>query len=328
MPMNRMYQRLRVFVFAPLAIWCFLLLWNCAPARTSDVEPLKALIVTGQSSRSHNWEVSSLILKQLLEQTGLFKVDIAASPPKGSDMEDFRPNFAAYNVVVLDYNGSEHPDERLQEGDAWSEQTKTAFVEYVKSGGGVVTFHSADNSFPEWKEFNEIIGLGGWGNRDERSGPYVRLRDGKFVLDNSPGRGGSHPPRHEFQVVTRDREHPITKGLPEKWMHAEDELYSQLRGPAKNLTVLATAYADTSLRGGTGEHEQVLFTIQYGQGRVFHDVFGHVGVRDSFPYPSVDCVGFIVTFQRGAEWAATGKVTQQVPKDFPTATEVRRRVGE
>ena len=314
--MNRMNQRLKFFVFALLAIGCFLLLWNCSPARSPDAGPLKALIVNGQCNRSHNWKVSSPILKQLLEQTGLFNVDIATSPPAGGDMENFRPDFATYNVVVLDY-----------EGDSWPEQTENAFVKYVKSGGGVVVYHAADNAFPEWKEFNEIIGLGGWGNRDERSGPYVRFRDGKVVLDNSPGRGGSHPPAHEYQVVTRDREHPITKDLPEKWMRAADELYSELRGPAKNLTVLATAYADTSQRGGTGEHEPVLFTIKYGKGRVFHDVFGHVGPRDSSLIPAMDCVGFIVTFQRGAEWAATGKVTQKVPEDFPTATVVRRWKG-
>ena len=31
----------------------------------------------------------------------------------------------------------------------------------------------------------------------------------------------------------------------------------------------------------------------------------------------MQCVGFIVTFQRGAEWAASGKVTQKIPYDFP-----------
>jgi hypothetical protein len=34
------------------------------------------------------------------------------------------------------------------------------------------------------------------------------------------------------------------------------------------------------------------------------------------------CVGFIVTFQRGAEWAASGNVTQAVPFDFPNAAGV------
>ncbi|MHC4185812.1 MAG: HEAT repeat domain-containing protein, partial [Planctomycetota bacterium] len=276
---------------------------------SADAAALKALIVNGQNN--HNWQASSPILEQILEQTGLFTVEIATSPSKGGDMKRFAPRFADYDVIILDYNG-----------ESWAAPTKAAFVEFVKSGGGVVVYHAANNSFPEWGEYNEIIGLGGWGGRDEKSGPYVRWRKGKIVRDMSPGRGGSHGPRHDFQVVIRDKKHPVTRGLPTKWMHAEDELYSQLRGPAQNLKVLATAYADAK-RKGSGEHEPTLFTVSYGRGRVFHTVLGHVG-RSGGPLPAMECVGFITTFQRGTEWAATGKVTQKVPEDFPTETEVRR----
>ena len=157
-----------------------------------------------------------------------------------------------------------------------------------------------------------MIAVGGWGGRNEKSGPMVRYRDGKIVLDNSPGRGGSHGPQHEFVVETRDRLHPIMAGLPQKWMHVKDELYSTLRGPAKNLTLLATAYADPAQKG-TGENEPMLFTVRYGKGRVFHTVLGHAPEQ-------MRCVGFIVTYLRGTEWAATGRVTQvEVPDDFPTA---------
>jgi hypothetical protein len=41
---------------------------------------------------------------------------------------------------------------------------------------------------------------------------------------------------------------------------------------------------------------------------------------------ALSCVGFITTFQRGTEWAATGTVTQQVPPAFPTAETVSYRV--
>jgi type 1 glutamine amidotransferase len=92
-------------------------------------------------------------------------------------------------------------------------------------------------------------------------------------------------------------------------MHVDDELYGWLRGPAKNLTVLATAFAPKDL-GGAGEHEPVLFTVQYGKGRVFQNALGHTGKE-------LKSVAFIATFLRGAEWAATGKVTQPVPDDFP-----------
>jgi type 1 glutamine amidotransferase len=116
------------------------------------------------------------------------------------------------------------------------------------------------------------------------------------------------------------------KGLPAKWLHAKDELYERLCGPAENMTILATAYADEEMNAppwnknvkGTGMHEPVLFTIDYGKGRVFHTILGHMGY-------SMECVGFMTTFLRGAEWAATGRVTQQVPEDFPSADDISIR---
>ncbi len=149
----------------------------------------------------------------------------------------------------------------------WPEATQKAFVDYVKNGGGLVVYHFACAAFPQWKEYNEIIGLGGWGGRNEKAGPYVRWKDGKFVRDESPGKGGGHGPSQPFQLVIREPNHPITQGLPEKFMHVSDELYGWLRGPANDLTVLATAFAPKEL-GGAGEHEPLLFTVGYGKGRV------------------------------------------------------------
>ena len=273
--------------------------------RKENKGPLKALIVDGQNN--HDWKGTTPVLKSLLEETGLFTVEVATSPKGGQPMDSFKPNFAEYDVIVANYTG-----------DNWPKETQDALVEYMNNGGGLVIFHAADNAFPKWKEWNEMIAIGGWGGRNEKSGPMVRYRDGKVVFDNSPGPGGTHGPQHEFQIVTRDRNHAITAGLPEKWMHASDELYSKLRGPAKNMTVLATAYADPS-KQGTGEHEPMLFTVRYGKGRIFHTAIGHAAEQ-------LRCIGFIVTYQRGAEWAATGRVTQvDVPDDFPTADKVSIR---
>jgi type 1 glutamine amidotransferase len=266
----------------------------------------KTLIITGQNN--HKWQASSPILKQILDETGLFSSEIMITPKTGGDMKTFNPDFSKYKLVVLDYNG-----------DSWTEKTNTAFVDYVKNGGGVVIYHAADNSFPGWKEYNEMTGLGGWGDRNQKSGPYVYYKNDQLITDTTAGIGGTHGKRREFIVRTRIIDHPITKGLPARWLHGTDELYSLLRGPAKNMQILATAFADSAAGGGTMRDEPMLMTITYGKGRIFHTTMGHA---DEGGGPSMQCVGFITTLQRGAEWAVTGDVTQKVPWDFPSAAGV------
>jgi type 1 glutamine amidotransferase len=242
-------------------------------------------------------------LKKLLEETGLFTVDVATTPSKGGDMSQFHPEFKKYRVVISNYNG-----------EPWSKETQDAMVAFVRAGGGFVSVHAADNAFPKWPEYNEMIGVGGWEGRNEKAGPYLRLRDGKWVKDMTPGVGGSHGKQHEFVIVTRAPDHPIMKGLPARWMHAKDELYDRLRGPANNVLVLASTFS-TKESGGSGEEEPSLMVVPFGEGRVFHTAMGHNNGPD---ISAQRCVGFIATFQRGTEWAATGKVTQKVPADFPT----------
>jgi hypothetical protein len=168
-----------------------------------------------------------------------------------------------------------------------------------------------------------MIGLGGWGNRTEKDGPYVYFNNEKMVIDTAAGRGGSHGKRQPFEIRMRNTEHPITKGLPTRWMHGSDECYSELRGPAKNMEILATAMSPKNA-GGSGRHEPMLMTISYGKGRIFHTVLGHADEQGG---PALECAGFIVTLQRGAEWAASGKVTQKIPYDFPNAAGVSLRAG-
>ena len=266
----------------------------------------KTLIITGQNN--HNWKASSPVLKQILDETGLFSTEIMTTPDKGGDMKSFNPDFSKYKLVVIDYNG-----------DSWSEKTNSAFVDYVNNGGGVVIYHAADNSFPKWKEYNEMIGLGGWGDRNQKDGPYVYYKNNQLIVDTTAGIGGTHGKRREYLVRTRIADHPVTKGLPVRWLHGNDELYSLLRGPAKNMQILATAFADSAAGGGTMRDEPMLMTITYGKGRIFHTTMGHA---DEGGGPSMHCTGFITTLQRGAEWAVTGNVTQKIPWDFPSAAGV------
>jgi type 1 glutamine amidotransferase len=274
------------------------------------------------------------MLKHYLEDSRLFQVDIARTrftwngkkregawlPLAGSgETEDlpepradpgFKPACGQYKLVISNL-GNRAAD--------WPEETQRAFEVYVRNGGGFVAVHAASNAFGQWEEYNRMIGLGGWGGRRETSGAYLYYnRAGELVRDTTtPGGAGAHGARHEFLITVRDAHHPITRGLPAQWLTSEDECYARMRGPALNLTILATA-KDISERAPTDRHEPTLMVVQYGKGRVFHTTLGHDA-------PALEGVGFIVTFLRGAEWAATGKVTQPVPADFPTAEKTSSR---
>ncbi|MDR1860170.1 MAG: ThuA domain-containing protein [Bacteroidales bacterium] len=278
----------------------------------SAKKPVRALIITGQNN--HNWPVSNVVLKQTLESSGLFQASVIVSPSKGKDMSGFNPDFGSCDVVVLDYNG-----------DPWPEAVRQQFVQFVRKGGGVVVYHAADNAFADWKEFNEMCALGGWEGRNEKSGPYVYWKDGALVRDTSPGSGGSHGAQHEYVLTARTPNHPITKGLPVQWKHGRDELYDRMRGPGNIDALLYTAYADPD-KHGSGREEPLMFTVRFGRGRIFHTMLGHAG-STADDNPSMQCAGFQVLLLRGTEWAATGKVTQPVPADFPTAQQTSTRAN-
>ncbi len=271
--------------------------------------PIRVMLLDGESGGPyHKWQIITPLLKKQLDETGLFQVDVVTAPPANGDFSNFKPEFAKYPVIVFNYDA---PDER------WSAELKSSFEQYIKNGGGLVIVHAANNAFGNWKEFNEMIGVGGWRGRDEKSGAYWFFKDGKLMSDPAPGKAGNHGTRQPYQITLRDTNHPITKGLPKVWMHQGDELYTNLRGPGKNMNVLGTAFADPTNRG-TNRDEPLLMTLSYGKGKIFHTALGHDIV-------ALSCVGFATTFQRGTEWAATGKVTQKVPANFPTANSISYR---
>jgi len=293
---------------------------------------IKVLIIDGQNNHAV-WPKSTVMMKQYLEATGRFVVEVARTQttwqankeqaylPMASDLSTtdlpepkvdpaFQPKFKKYEVVISNF-GWKAAD--------WPLRTQKMFEKFVAKGGGFVSVHAADNSFPKWTAYNQMIGLGGWGGRDEQNGPYVYYTDqGELVKDTTPGEAGKHGSRHEFPVTVRVKDHPITKGMPEVWLTTADECYAMLRGPAENMTVLATG-KDLSENAPTDRHEPVLMVLDYEKGRVFHTTLGH-------DTRSFEGVGFQTSFLRGVEWAATGAVTQPIPKDFPRAEKATSRV--
>jgi hypothetical protein len=286
-----------------------LLLASVAVAAQAPRTAIPVMLLDGESAgRYHDWQRVTPALKKMLDETGLFAVTVVTAPATTGELAGFDPHFANYRAVVMNYDA---PQER------WPAALKASFERYMTEGGGLVSVHAADNAFAGWQAFNEMTGVGGWRGRREDAGPFWFYRDGTLASDASPGSAGSHGRRTPFLVTVRDATHPIMRGLPPTWMHQGDELYARLRGPGKNMTVLATAFSDPANKG-SGRDEPQLMAVQYGKGRVFHTTMGH----DIVALSSVD---FVVTLQRGTEWAATGKVTQKVPASFPTAQTVSYR---
>ena len=292
----------------------------------ADSPKIRVLMIDGQNN--HKWAETTPLLKAILEQAGIFTVAVSTTPPgaakppqlpknatpqqqaehlellKTLSVKDaerraksaglwaaWHPHFSDYDVIVSNYNGED-----------WPPEVRAAFVDYVKNGGGFVCYHAADNAFPDWPEYNEMIGIGGWNHRTAKAGSYLHFKNGAWIPEQLPGPCGGHGAQNEFLVKTEAPEHPIMLGLPPQWMHAQDELYNHLRGPAKNVTVLASAVSDL-----THEPEPMLMAISYGQGRVFHTTLGHY-------VEALNGLGFQITFARGVEWAATGKVTLPAPR--------------
>lgn len=301
--------------------------------QTETRDTIRVLIIDGQNNHTV-WPKSTVMMKTYLEQTGLFTVDVYRTNPVWRAHEHpaflaycnhrehfavdkpvtdptFNPTFENYDVVVSNfgYNAA-----------YWPEATQQSFEAYMAGGGAFVAVHAANNAFPDWQAYNEIVGLSGWGGRNENHGPYVYFDEqGNEIRDTGQGNAGAHGTKHEFQITARTP-HPITQGMPTTWMHTKDECYGNLRGPAENLTIIASALCPLEEKG-TGKHEPMLMTVTYGKGRIFHTTLGHQQV-------SFESVGFITTFLRGTEWAATGEVTIPIPSDFPTEVQSTHRPFE
>lgn len=316
-----------------LALLCCL--HSMAPAAES------VLILDGRNN--HDWQRTTTALKETLEESKLFTVSVATAPedragpppqrPKVEDavyldakakydalVKSLKPDlearwakwnvdFSRHKAVVLNYNGPE-----------WPGSMKASFVEFVKNGGGVVLIHAANNGFANWPEFNEMIGLG-W--RKGGFGKCLVISNSGAVEDCCAGDNSGHGSKHAFVVTHRQPAHPILAGLPVEWMHARDELYHHMRGPAENVTILASAFSDETERG-SGRHEPLLWEVPCGKGRVIVYAMGHVW-RGDVDQPSLDCVGFQTLLKRSVEYAATGKVTQALPAEFPSKTSILSR---
>jgi type 1 glutamine amidotransferase len=149
------------------------------------------------------------------------------------------------------------------------ENAQQNLLNFVKDGKGFFVQHLASASFPKWEEFGKLCGR-------------------KWVMGTS-----GHSPRSVFKAKVINKQHPITAGLDD--FEIDDELYSKLQGTGE-INVLVEGDSDFSKKA-----EPLVFTLNYGKGRVVHNAFGHD--RKALMTPNVQKI-----IARGVEWAATGKV--------------------
>jgi uncharacterized protein len=252
-----------------------------APAQAPRSK-LQALIITGQNG--HDWKGAEPVLRKVLEDSGRFEVRV---------VEEFRgagaETLAPYDAVILNYYEKKQPELR------WGERADTALLNYVRSGKGLVVYHFSTAAFEGWTE-------------------YEKMCAGNWRPNN-----GHHSARHDFQVDIKDGDHPITRGMKAKFPQPNDELYANLKWqPEGSYHVLATAWDDHSLYDktktkqpipGAGLNQPMLWTVNYGNGRVFVTALGHDA-------DAMKSAGFAATLARGTEWAATGSVTIPLPDEL------------
>jgi type 1 glutamine amidotransferase len=236
------------------------------------------LIITGDHA-GHAWRETTPFLTDILTRAGM-KVDVTETPAK--DLTS--GNLARYDVFLLNYKDTKNgrPETR------WSEENKQAFIDAVRGGKGLVVYHYASSAFTGGsafdKEFERAI-AGGWRKL------------------------GNHGKRHVFTVTIRKSDHPITRGMPEQFAHANDELYQNSVMFPDNV-VLAMAFSDSKLdRRNSGKDEPVVWVATFGKGRVFENALGHdvAAMKD---------LGFQTLMIRGVEWAATGDTHFPVPSEL------------
>jgi len=204
-----------------------------ASATAADSK-IRVLLLSG--SNNHNWKETTPFIKNVLEQSGKFTVDVT------EDVPNLKPDaFTPYTLVFCNYN-----DFGKKPAVSWSPETRKAFLDHLAKGNGFLALHAGSSVFYDWQEFQNYC-CGTWKN------------------------GTNHGAIHINQVSFSGEPSPITEGLKPFWIR--DEFWQKIL-VAPGAKAHSTVTPDPK-SGGSGKPEPILFTTTIGKGRGCGYFLGH-----------------------------------------------------
>ena len=220
-------------------------------------------------TNDHDWQFTSENYKTFLEQTLRFQVTVTTTP---AEVLADPAEIAKYQAFFLDYNGPR-----------WGEAAEANFVKAIRDEGkGLVVTHASSSAFKGWQEYEQMLG---------------------YVARDGAGQGKVH----DFDVQVVDHNHPVSAQLLPLSGHQDELYHGMTRVPDARLRVLLGAHSSKE-SGGTGKREPLVLIGQYGKGRVFHSMLGHVWPGRPETRSSVETPAFKFLISRGTEWAAGERV--------------------
>ena len=240
---------------------------------SSTTQTIRVLILSGQGS--HDWGITTPVLRQTLADTGRFDVRVCEIPVALS-----AETLARFDVVIDNCGGS-----------GWGNATEAAVEAFVKGGKGLVAVHAAVQGSAAEESHSGASAQAG-----ESALPrhWKLLKVASMVMTDAP-----HSADRFLEIKLDLANHPIVQGIANGLRIADRLQESLTLTPGAEVVASAREIGETA---ATSRSEPVLFTSTYGRGRVFCTALGHdaAAMRET---------AFKATFARGTEWAASGKVT-------------------
>ncbi len=232
-------------------------------------QEVRVLILSG--SNNHNWQQTTPAIKDILAEAKIRAKDTEKPASLTSKQ------LSNYDVIVSNWNNWN--DKNLD----WSDESKQAFLNFVRKGGGHVTVHSGGSSFVGWTEYHQIAAW--WGPKT------------------------GHGAYHAFPMNAVDTTHPICSGLnPIISAWTSDELWYRTEFPAGSKTLI-TAFSSSKFGGDNG-FEPVLSVCDFGDGRCVNFMLGHDAA-------AMQQAVFKLLLARSVQWAAKQKELAAVPENLP-----------